>query len=375
MSTPAPAPTARDGLRLGRVLGVPVYVAPSWFVLAAFVVLVYGPALAGDGDRLRAYVAAAAFALLLLASVLLHEIGHCVVARAFALPVRRITVTFLAGLTEITEPPQTPAREYAVAVAGPMVSLLLAGLSYAVAPVADDGSLVRFLLMTMAYANAAVAVFNLLPGLPLDGGRVLRAGVWRLTGDQHGSTRAAAWSGRVVGVVVVPTVLLGVPTLLGRGEPTLLSVAFAVLIGGFIYLGATASLQRARVLGRLPAGTVGRLAPPAVAVPGDLPLAEAVRRVLAAGARAVVVVDGSGRVTGVVSEAAVQAVPEHRRPWVPVSSVSRGVEPSLVLDPALGGEPLLAALQAAPASEYVVDDGTGPVRVMTASDLARRLRG
>ncbi len=130
-----------DGLMIGRVLGVPVYLAPSWFLFAIFVMASYGPLLAdrfGDG---RGYTAAAAYALLLLLSVLLHEIGHCVVARAFDLPVRSITVTLLAGLTEITKPPQTPAREYAVAVAGPMVSLLLAGVGYAGAGALEEGSL------------------------------------------------------------------------------------------------------------------------------------------------------------------------------------------------------------------------------------------
>ena len=375
MTGPAPEPTARDGLRLGRVLGVPVFVAPSWFVFAAFVVLSYGPALAGAQGRVRAYTAAAAFAVLLLASVLLHEVGHCLVARAFGLPVRRITVTFLAGLTEITSPPQTPAREYAVAVAGPMVSLLLAGLGFGSLPLLEPGSLARLLMEILAVTNTAVAVFNLLPGLPLDGGRVLRAVVWRLTGDDDGSTRVAAWAGRAVAVVVVPLVMLVVLPLAGFGPPTVGTVVFAALVGGFIYLGATAALRRARVLGRLPPAVVDRLARPAVRVPPDLPLGEAVRRAQDAAVHGIVVVDGSDRPTGVVSEAAVLATPEHRRPWVPVSSVSRELEPGLLLDPGLGGEQLLAALQATPASEYVVvDPATRAVRVLSTADVAKTLQ-
>lgn len=375
MTGPAPEATARDGLRLGRVLGVPVFVAPSWFLFAAFIVLSYGPTLAEEVGRARAYAAAAAFAVLLLASVLLHEIGHCLVARSFGLPVRRITVTFLAGLTEIREPPQTPAREYAVAVAGPMVSLLLAGAGFASLPLFDDDSLVRLLLQILAVTNTAVAVFNLLPGLPLDGGRVLRAAVWRLTGDAEGSTRAAAWAGRGVAVVVVPLVLLVALPAAGYGPPTAATLVFTALIGGFVYLGASASLQRARVLGRLPPAVVARLARPAVQVPPDLPLGEAVRRAQEAGVHGIVVVDGDGRPTGVVSEAAVVATPEHRRPWVPVSSVSRQLEPGLLLGPRLGGEQLLSALQATPASEYVVvDPATAEVTVLAAKDVAQALQ-
>jgi Zn-dependent protease len=254
------------------VLGVPVFVAPSWFLLAAFVVFGYGPALADELGRGRAYAAAASFAVLLLVSVLLHEIAHCVVARAFDLPVRSITVTFLAGLTEITEPPQTPAREYAVAVAGPMVSLLLAGLGLATEPLLPDGSIAQLVAQVLAVTNGLVAVFNLLPGLPLDGGRVLRAGVWQLTGNADLSTRAAAWAGRVIALAVVPAAMLLVLPELTGSEPTVGTVLVTALVAGFIYLGATASLQRARVLERLPASTVGNLARPALRVPSDLPL-------------------------------------------------------------------------------------------------------
>jgi Zn-dependent protease len=377
VTSPSPdAAGVRGGLRLGRVLGVPVFVAPSWFLFAAFVVLGYGPQLAGELGPGRAYTAAGSFAVLLLVSVLLHELGHCVVARAFGLPVRSITVTFLAGLTEIAEPPQTPAREYAVAVAGPMVSLLLAGLGLAFAPLLPDGGIARLVVQVLAFTNGIVAVFNLLPGLPLDGGRVLRAGVWRLTGDAELSTRAAAWAGRGIALVVVPAVMLLVLPELTGAEPTVGTALVTALVAGFIYLGATASLQRARVLSRLPAATVGALARPALRVPADLPLGEAVRRAQEAGVHGLVVVDSADELTAVVSEAAVKATPEHRRPWVSVDSVARRLEPGLVLDPALGGEDLLAALRGSPASEYVVlGPAPGQVRVLASADVVKAAQG
>ena len=358
------------GVRIGRVLGVPVLVSPSWLLFAAFVVLAYGPALTDRFGPTRAYVGAASFALLLLLSVLLHEIGHCVVARAFGLPVRSITVTFLAGLTEITEPPQTPAREYAVAVIGPMVSLLLAGLGLASAQLFEPDSLPFLLAAIVALSNGLVAGFNLLPGLPLDGGRVLRAAVWKVTGDPERSTRAAAWAGRGVAVVVVPGLLLVVLPATGVTSVGITTVLFAGLISAFIYLGASASLQRSHFVERLPRASVAALARPALEVPADLPLAEAVRRAHEAGARALVVTDSAGRLQAVVSEAAVLATPEERRPWVTVGTVSRRLEDGLVLDPALQGEALLEAMRATPASEYVVPDPTGPVRVLVTADVA-----
>ena len=371
MSPPAPPEAARGaGLRVGRVLGVPVFVSPTWFLFAAVVVVSYGPALADTMGETRGYLAAGSFALLLLVSVLLHEAGHCVVARAFGLPVRSITITFLAGLTEITEPPQTPAREYAVAVVGPMVSLLLAACGAASSALFEPGSLPHLLALGTAATNGVVAAFNLLPGLPLDGGRVLRAALWRVTGDADRSTVLAAVAGRVVALVVVPlAVVVGLPAL-GFGRPTLLTGVFAGLVAAFVFAGATASLQRARVVQRLPAGTAGRLARPALAVPGDVPLGEAVRRAQEAQRYAVVVVDGSGSPVAVASEAAVRATPEHRRPWVPVASVARTLEPGLVLEPGLGGEALLGALRRAPASEYLVV-GPGEPRVLVTDDVVR----
>jgi Zn-dependent protease len=300
-----------------------------------------------------------------------------VVARAFGLPVRSITVTFLAGLTEITEAPQTPAREYAVAVVGPPVSLLLAALGWAGRDLFQPGSLPFLLMTVVAASNGLVAAFNLLPGLPLDGGRVLRSAVWRLTGDPDRATRAAAWAGRVVALVVVPVLLLGVLPAVGLGEVSVGTVLFAGLVSAFVYAGASATLQQAQLSARLPRASVAALARPALALPGDLPLSEAVRRAQSADVRAVVVVDSTGRPSAVVSEAAVQAVPEDRRPWVPVASVARGLTDGLLLDPSLTGERLLEAMRRTPASEYLVADAPADpsaahaaLRVLVAADVA-----
>ena len=370
VTRPAPAP----GLRLGRVLGVPVYIAPSWFLLAAVLVLAISPNLVDSLGATQAYVVSASFAVLLGLSVLLHEIGHCVVARAFDLPVRSITITFLAGFTEITRPPQTPAREYSVAVAGPMVSLLLAAVGVALVPAFDDGTVARGICENIAITNGIIAAVNLLPGLPLDGGRVLRSVVWRLAGDPEKATRAAARAGQVIAVVVLPFVLVVVLPALGYGSGDVGNVIFAALISAFIYTGATAALRRSEAMGRLPRVSVAQLARPALRVPADMPLAEAVRRAHEAGVHGLVVVDSAERLEAVVSEAAVIATPEQRRPWVTVGALARRLEPGLVLDPYLAGEELLEAMRTTPASEYVAQDpATGEVRVLAAKDVATTL--
>ena len=369
---PAPAPPTPRGVRLGRVAGVPVLVSPSWLLFAAVVVASFGPLLTDQYGTTRGYAGAGAFAVLLLVSVLLHEIGHCVVARMFDLPVRSITITFLAGLTEIAEPPQTPAREYAVAVVGPTVSLLLAGLGWAGRDLFEPGSLPFLLMTVVAASNALVAAFNLLPGLPLDGGRVLRSILWRLTGDPDRATRTAAWAGRVVALVVVPGLLLVALPAAGLTEVSITTVLFSALVATFIYAGASATLQQEQLKQRLPRASVAALARRAVAVTEEVPLAVAVQRAQEAQARGVVVVDSSGRPRAVVSEAAVLATPEERRPWVPVGSVARSLEDGMVLDASLAGEPLVEALRRTPTSEYVVLDGAG-FRVLSAADVAEVL--
>lgn len=351
----------RRGIQIGRVVGVPILLMPSWFLFAAYIVLVGTTVV----DGARGYLVSGAFAVLLLLSVVLHEIGHCLVARAFGLPVRSITVTLLAGLTEITEKPQTPAREYSIAVCGPMVSLLLCGIGVASLEAFPDDSTAQLLCANIAISNGAIAVLNLLPGLPLDGGRVLRSLLWQLGKDENRATRHAALAGMALALVVVPVVLIGVLPAVGIGERGVSTVLLSGLVAAFIYAGANASLKRAEVVAKLPQVSVARLARPAVGVVATLPLSEAVRVAQEAGVRALVVLDASGRLEGIVSEAWVRQVPVERRPWVAVADGARRVEPGLVLDPSLSGEALLAAMRATPASEYAV---AGPTPLVLVSE-------
>lgn len=380
---PGPTPSARrlegvrqpsrpPGVQIARVLGVPVRLMPSWFVFAAYLVLTGQTVLRNRTDAGTAYLLASAFVLVLLLSVLLHELGHCAVARAFGLPVRSITVTLLAGYTEITEPPQTPAREYAVAISGPMVSLLLSASALAGAAAFPSGSVARLLLDGTAATNGAIGVLNLLPGLPLDGGRVLRSIVWHLGADPHRATRVSAAAGMVLAALLAPVVVMVLPAY-GIGDRSPFTVFVAVLVSAFVYAGAAASWRQAKVSARLPALSVEALARPALGVPATMPLAEAVRRAHEAAVHALVVVDGSGRLEGVVSEAWVRQVPAERRPWVLVADGARRLEAGLLLDPQLRGEALLELMRLTPASEYVVP-GPSP-RVLVSADVTAALSG
>jgi len=353
---------------------VPVDVTPTWFLVAALITWVFAAAVedAVPGLGPWRYAVSLTFALLLYLSVLLHELSHTVVALRSGLAVRRISLHLLGGVSEIERPAATPGREAGIALAGPLVSLLVAAVSFVVAEVLDPPSVARLLARALMLSNLLVGVFNLLPGLPLDGGRVLSAVVWRATGRRHTGTVVAGWLGRVVSML-----LLGVPFLLSarRGTPTSVAdVAWAVLLGGFIWMGATQAIVQGGVQERLPGVSLRALTRRAIPVPVDLPLSEAVRRAHEAGARGLVVVDGAGDPAGLVSEGAVSDVPLDRRPWIPVGDLSRRLEPALTLTADLGGEDLLSSITAFPASEYLVVESTGEVYGLLATrDLERVL--
>ena len=362
-------PPRRDpklGFVVARPFGIPVYISPYWLIFAVVLVVMYAnSAEANLASTQSRYVVAAAFVLLLYVSVLVHELAHCVVARGFGLPVRRVLLYPLGGYSEIEQEPSTPGREALISGAGPAVSLVLAGIGYELAKVVPAG-LTHQLIAQLFFANLIVGIFNLLPGLPLDGGRIFRAGVWKITGRQTIATFSAAWAGRVLAIVLVGLALFGQRS----GSFISLYWLWLLVIAGFIWIQSTQAIKAARIRERLPAVSARTLARHAIPVSASLPLAEAVRRAQGAGARALVIVDHENTPTAVVSEASVQATPEERRPWIEVGSLARTLSPDMVLSADLTGLDLIKAVQLAPASEYLLIEPSGKVfGVLATADL------
>ncbi|MFI2633573.1 site-2 protease family protein [Streptomyces collinus] len=379
---PAPhRPEPRGGLLMGRPFGVPVYVAPSWFLVAALITWVFGGQLERVLPELGAarYLVSLFFAVAFYASVLVHELAHTVAALRFKLPVRRIQLQFFGGVSEIEKEAETPGREFVLAFVGPLLSLVLAGVFYAAAQTVEPGTVPGVLLAGLMISNLIVAAFNLLPGLPLDGGRMLRAVVWKITGKPMKGTIAAAWVGRALAV----SVLIGLPLLtqsgaLGTdaadnvGMDTVLDALLAAILAAIIWTGAGNSLRMARLREHLPELRARALTRRAVPVETDTPLSEALRRANAAGARALVVVDADGQPLSLVREAAIVGVPEHRRPWVAVSGLAQDLTDGMRVSAELSGEELLDALRATPATEYLVVEETGEIYgVLSAADVER----
>jgi CBS domain-containing protein len=222
----------------------------------------------------------------------------------------------------------------------------------------------------LAGANLIVGVLNLVPGLPLDGCRVLRAAVWKISGSPYRGTVVAGWGGRIVALLALAWPMLQ-PMLLDR-PPDLVDYLLAFVIATFLWGGASAAIVSARLRRKLPALQARTLARRALAVPHDLPLSEAVRRAQEEQAGSLVVLDQHGRPSGIVNEAAVLATPEDRRPWLTVEAVSRTIEPGLMLSADLGGEALVRAMQHTPATEYLLLEGDGSVYgVLVADDVDR----
>lgn len=357
---------------MGRPFGIPVYVSPTWLVVAAFITIFFAPLVEArlPGIGSSRYVVAFAFAVLLYLSVFVHELSHSVVARGFGLPVRRITLYMLGGVSEIEREPQTPGREFLVAFAGPLLSIVLGVAGFLLYRVLPAGTVVWLLAYELAIANTLVGIFNLLPGLPLDGGRMLRAGIWKVTRRPGTATVVAAWVGRGLAALVFLAPFL-LAAVLGRA-PSWATVIWAALIGSFIWMGAGQTLRVARLRDRLPSLQARNLARRALPVSADLPLAEAVRRATEAQAGALVVVDRDDKPIALVSETAVAATPQHRRPWITVGALSRTIESGLILRADLAGQDLVVAMQEIPSSEYLLVEPTGEVYgVLVTSDVDR----
>ncbi|MGB9378650.1 MAG: site-2 protease family protein [Mycobacteriales bacterium] len=357
------------GLPLGRVLGVPVFVSPSTLILVIFIALTYSrPNQASSAGTSTGYAVAVAFALLLVASVFLHELGHCVTSQAVGVRVRSITLYMLGGVTTTDTDARDPGRAYLITLAGPLVSLLLAAGAAVTAPLFPAGTIARELAVNLTWVNLIIAIFNMLPGLPLDGGQLVRAGVWRLSGNRPLATKVAGWTGRAlaVGLLIVGALM----TALGAAGGYV-NLFWTALLAAFIWVGATQAMRSAAMVERLPRLHAGRMARPVVTVPPDLPLAEALRRLTEQQAGGIVVVDSDGNPSAVVVEEAVSATPEQRRPWVTVGAVARALGDGLTMRADLIGSDIVTAIQAHPATEYVVlDDRGGLVGVLRAADVA-----
>jgi Zn-dependent protease len=382
-----------SSFQLGRILGIRIGVNASWF-LVLFLFLFWLSASFGDilHDTTKGYLAAVIAAVLFFGSIVLHELGHALAARRSGIDVAGIDLFFFGGVMKMSRDTDTPGREFFVAVAGPLVTLAIVLLGSAVGialagegdfidaarlDVAAPSDIAILLVSFVVTMNVFLLGFNLIPAFPLDGGRIARAAIWKLTGDRAKATRAAGMVGQAFSVVLIGIGLVatfaGPVQLLGL-ELGLTDGLWLAVLGYLLGQSARGAVLQSAVTSRLEGVTVADImdADP-VTLPADLPVQQAYEEFFLRyqGWPWFAVVEPDGRYAGIAHRAAVESAARAGSP-APVRELAADtaeVREDAPLEALLGSEPLsrLGALMAV--------DADGRLRgVVTVEQVTRALR-
>ena len=307
----------RQNIPLGRIMGIPIGLDYSWFLIFALLTWMlaasYYPAEFKNWPTLLYWLMGAGTAIMLFASVLLHELGHSVVALRYKIPVRSITLFIFGGVAQIgTEPPSAMA-EFLIAIAGPIVSLVLAVLFSVVQPAVAAIQPLWGLAKYLAYINFALVLFNLIPGFPLDGGRVFRAIVWAVTKNMRRATLIAANVGRFFGFLFI---FAGVWMIFNGNFGNGLWIAF---IGWFLDNAASAQVHQVVFQGLLAGHTVAQaMSDHCPSVPAELTLQQLVDEHILGGGQRCFLVNRGANTVGLMTLHRIKEVP--RPDWATTSA-------------------------------------------------------
>jgi Zn-dependent protease/predicted transcriptional regulator len=295
-------------IRLGKILGIEIEVDYTWFIILALVAFAIARELPGKLEGLPAgfhWLLGIVIALLLFASVLLHELSHSILAKMNGLGIAGITLFLFGGVSKLVKEPRSAFSELQIAIVGPLVSLVLAGL-FGVAHFLAPGAVLKTIFGLSALINLWLAVFNLLPGLPLDGGRVLRAIIWHLSGSFAKATRIASIAGQGIGFFLV---FVGILTLFGN----VLGGLWMAFIGWFLIQAAQSSYQQS-ILRRLLSGmrVESLMTTDVITIPAETTLEAAVGDYFLAHNYAAFPVLREGEVLGLIRLSDVRQIPRQR---------------------------------------------------------------
>jgi Zn-dependent protease/CBS domain-containing protein len=361
--------------RLFTIRGIEVGVHYSWliiFALVSFSLSVYifpsVPGIPRLAD-LEFWVLGILTALLLFVSVLVHELAHSFVALARGLKARSITLFIFGGVSNLSGDSKDSATEFLVAIVGPLTSFALAAISFGLASVIDEPR-VSLVFSYLFFINLTLGIFNLVPGFPLDGGRVLRAILWRVTGNVRRATVWAANVGRLVALV-----MFGYALYLLVAENSVLGAVWTAAIAWFLYNAAAGSVQQIDIEQRLRRVHVGDvITRDEATVTTDISVADLVDRYLLPAARIAVPVEQDGRLIGMVAIRDIAKIPPEQRAQVTVGQVMGGPER---LHPVTVDTRVLDAMELMDDSDLdqlPVLEGEHIVGVITRADVARQLQ-
>ncbi|MCX4092444.1 site-2 protease family protein [Nocardia sp. alder85J] len=361
----------RETLPLGRIAGIRL--GAHWSVLATLAVFAWilHSALDGHGGPVYLWIVAAAGAVVLFATLAGHELAHSIVARRHGVRVERIVFWLLGGASELADEPPDARTDLWIALAGPLASLATAVVAFAAsilaAAFAPDGA-VTLTLVWLAVMNIVLAVFNMLPGAPLDGGRVLRAVVWWRTGDRLRAATVAARSGRWLGTILI---MLGVLEIVSTRR---LDGLWPMLLGWFLRTSAGSELAVAGLRHRLGDSTVGEvMSSPVVAVPGRWSVDDLLRSEAASGGHRIFpVVDETGRPSAIAAWPDLARTPAPARGVTPVAAIARNLPPGAVVtaDTPLADAATRVVLRPDLDAITVVDGQGRLIGIVTATDMA-----
>jgi len=304
-------------IRIGSLLGIPILINPSWFVLLGLITWLLAaevfPEYLEDASPGTYFLMAVASVLLFFTSIVLHELAHSAVARAYRIPVRSITLFVFGGVAQITQEAKRPLSELLMAGAGPLTSLLLGfaflGAWWGLGAEADRA--IDSVLVWLAVTNVALAIFNLIPAFPMDGGRIFRSLVWLISRDYNRATVVAGWTGRGFGwlfMLIGFLAVFNVPVFVARPG---LSAFWLVLIGLFLENAARRSLIQNRYIQTLEKYRVGELmVPDPPVVERDMTIGALARGVLELNPRVCYFVESEGKLAGIISAYQMRAIPE-----------------------------------------------------------------
>ncbi|HUI50446.1 MAG TPA: site-2 protease family protein [Terriglobales bacterium] len=328
-----------QGIRVGRVLGIPIYVDFSWILIfGAFCFILqkdFAESYKGWGSEVT-WAAGVATSILFFTSVVLHELAHSVVSQAYKIKVLSITLFIFGGLARISREPSKAIQEFNIALAGPVASGLLCGIFLGLSQLFGGNEKLSVPLGYLASANGILAVFNLLPGFPLDGGRIFRAIVWGATKDFSRATRIAGASGKLIAYALI---VLGLWSVFITKD---YSKIWFILIGLYLLNAAQMSVAQVTIresLAGLHAADV--MAQEVPTIPGNMSLEEYSNEALRTGRRVHIVTMGD-RLAGLMNVAALNQVP--RDEWN-MNSVQAVMVPRDKIIWAAPEEPLLRLLE------------------------------
>lgn len=365
-----------NAIRLFTINGFDIKVDPSWLIIAGLITWSlsqqYFPSVLPD-QTVATYLYMAVFAMLLFfASLLLHEMAHSVVARRFGMPVKRITLFLFGGVAELEAEPPSAGVEFWVALAGPVMSFWLAFGFWVLARLTaamPEFYATQEVLSYLAVINLVLAVFNMIPAFPLDGGRILRAFLWHRSGNLLKATHIAAKSGAIFAYVLMT---LG---LLALFQGAALTGFWQILLGAFLLFAARASYQTQHARSVFEEKSVQELMnPKPIVVSPDQTLAEFANRVMLQNRVSFVPVMEDGVLLGHMDGTLLSGVDRENWGSLRVGDVFEGLDPATTIRPELPVQELLKIISETGRRKFLVVDDHRLEGVVTLADLTQYLR-